>query len=142
MAEHFPFNYPVISVIEPGEILDRAKEKKSGGWRLMELHANRPYKDNKLELVYSYCHDTGHQIELLTTYIEPDQAVESVSHVFPCAFVFENEMHDLFGVQVNNLLLDYQGQFYRVLEGKPMLNRPEDSKPKARAAAAGSSKGE
>ena len=43
--------------------------------------------------------------------------VPSVTELFIAAFVFENEAHDLFGVNVVGNLIDFQGRFYSFAEG-------------------------
>ena len=43
--------------------------------------------------------------------------VPSVTELFIAAFVFENEAHDLFGVNIVGNLIDFQGKFYSFGEG-------------------------
>ena len=36
----------------------------------------------------------------------------SVSGVYFCAFIYENEIHDLFGISFDGLVLDFKGHLY------------------------------
>ena len=42
-----------------------------------------------------------------------DQEISSITSIFPCAFIYENEMHDLFGVQIKMINIDFEGKLYR-----------------------------
>ena len=48
-----------------------------------------------------------------------DVKVPSISHVYPSAFLYENEMHDLFGVEVEMMTLDFHGHFYKIGQETP-----------------------
>ena len=65
---------------------------------------------------------------------DPARSVPSLGTLFPNAFMFENEMHDLFGVVVRGMSLDYHGGFYHLHIPAPMAVAPE--KPAKRPAAA------
>ena len=114
-----------ITAIEAGEILAYASAKKAAGWRLVECHANRPFEDDKVEVEWTFSDDENLAVEMYRAKIDHDQHIESVSHLFPCAFVFENEMHDLYGVQIDGILIDFQGGFYHVHYDAPMMSRPD-----------------
>ena len=60
--------------------------------------------------------------------------VPSLGELFPCAFMFENEMHDLFGIQVSGMTLDYRGGFYHLHIPQPMAAAPEKPAKKTPAA--------
>ena len=42
-----------------------------------------------------------------------DPVIESISSVYWGAFIYENEINDLFGVMVKNMVIDYNGTLYR-----------------------------
>ncbi|MFA5416444.1 MAG: NADH-quinone oxidoreductase subunit C, partial [Methanoregula sp.] len=42
-----------------------------------------------------------------------DQEVPSISGMYWGAFVYENEMHDLFGIQVKGINIDYKGNLIK-----------------------------
>jgi ech hydrogenase subunit D len=37
----------------------------------------------------------------------------SISSIYLCAILYENEIHDLFGVQVAGMAIDFKGKFYK-----------------------------
>ena len=41
------------------------------------------------------------------------QEISSITSIYPCAFIYENEMHDLFGVQIKMINIDFEGKLYR-----------------------------
>ncbi len=43
----------------------------------------------------------------------------SVSSVYWCAFLYENEIHDLFNVTFDGLVLDFKGTLYKTAEPFP-----------------------
>lgn len=43
----------------------------------------------------------------------------SISPIYFAAFLYENELHDLFGISFAGLLLDYCGKFYRIEKQTP-----------------------
>jgi len=39
--------------------------------------------------------------------------VPSISSIYGCAILYENEIHDLFNVKVDGLTVDFHGNFYK-----------------------------
>ena len=74
--------------------------------------------DETYEILYSF--DKDHQLKTLRLDIKIDvDEVESITGIYWPAFIYENEIHDLFGVQFNHSQLDYQGTFFRIVEETP-----------------------
>ena len=40
------------------------------------------------------------------------------------AFLYENELHDLFGLKIRNIKIDYQGTFYKVAKPAAFAEKP------------------
>ncbi len=59
-------------------------------------------------------------VRILIPFDGPELA--SVSGIYGNAFLYENEIHDLFGVKFHGLTLDYQGNFYRTKLKFPFAN--------------------
>lgn len=116
------------------ELLARAGEFKAKGWRFAQCCATRD-GENMLELLYTFCDDATGEVANLRVTISSNSEVPSVSGLFPCAFMFENEMHDLFGVTVTGISVDYRGGFYHLHIPTPMAKDPR--RPSKKAAPAG-----
>ena len=57
--------------------------------------------------------------------------------IYPGAFLYENEIHDLFGVAITHIAIDYRGTLYRTALSTPFsvsnVKLPEPPKPKVPA---------
>jgi len=73
-------------------------------------------------LHYSFVKDNS-MVTFRST-LEPGQALESISCLYPYAFMYENELKDLFGIDVVNLNIDFGGHFYEVAEKAPFFHVP------------------
>lgn len=98
-----------IMDVGPGSLVPEALQIKHDGYRLVQICATRIEKG--YELLYSF----GKDYELLCLRIRMDEntGVMSISNIFAPAFLYENEIRDLFGVKIDLISLDYQGNFYR-----------------------------
>ncbi len=101
-------NTEFISVI-PGSVIDEAQKLKYAGYHLIQQCATRI--PDAYELIYTF----GKELEMknLKIVLPEDQSISSITSVFPCAFIYENEMHDLFGVDIRMINIDFEGKLYR-----------------------------
>jgi len=74
-------------------------------------------KTDGYELTYSF--DTGGAWDHIRLNIGVDQEIESVCDMFGPAFMYENEIKDLFGVKINHVDPDFCGEFYRLAVPAP-----------------------
>ena len=49
----------------------------------------------------------------------PGAEIMSISNIYAPAFLYENEIQDLFGIKVKLMTLDYEGNLYRIEHKKP-----------------------
>ena len=63
------------------------------------------------ELNYSF--DKDYRFKNLRITVAPGEEIPSISVIYPNAFLYENEIHDLFGVVIKNITIDYHGTLYR-----------------------------
>ncbi len=115
--------------IEPEAILDHAMKMKKQGFRLSQACA--AYVNKKFELSYSFADDSGtYQLTTLRIVIDPETEVSSITELYPYAFLYENEMKELFGVKIRLINLDYDNKLYRIRQETPLkVDRPEPKKP-------------
>ena len=112
---------------------DKVKELSEQGNRLVQIGATT-LKDT-FEVNYSF--DREGKFQTLRVQI-PGQAPQlpSVSDIYWCAFLYENEMHDLFGIQVTGNVLDFKGKFYQTAVKFPFACAPSAPTPAVNPSAA------
>ena len=103
------------------QVVERAHHMKRLGYRLSEMHCTR-LKDGT-EINYAYDLDGDYVIH--RTRIADDATLPSITGIYPCAFLYENEMQDLFGIQVTDMTVDYKGHLYKLKQQTPY--RPADA---------------
>ena len=65
--------------------------------------------------------DGSYAIEnLVVEGIDRYQEIPSISSYYPAVFPFENEAHDLFGLAITDMQIDFKGFFYQVSTAEPM----------------------
>lgn len=116
------------------ELLARGAELKAKGWRFAQCCATRVGEG--FEILYTFVDDATSEVANLRVTVAAGEDVPSVGELFPCAFMFENEMHDLFGINVTGITLDYRGGFYHLHIPAPMATGPERAAKKDKAAKA------
>ncbi|MCR5715767.1 MAG: NADH-quinone oxidoreductase subunit C [Lachnospiraceae bacterium] len=107
-----------VKEIEIRDLLKEAQKYKDNGWRLVQIFARALKDDAGNEITYSFGDD--YEMEHLRITAAPGDAVPSLSKLFVPAFLYENEMHDLFGVKVEDIAIDYHGTFYKLGAETPM----------------------
>jgi len=99
-----------IEVITVDALRDKVGAKRQQGCRLVQISATR--LPDQVELTYSF--DLNSQLTNLRLSL-PGEATRlpSISAIYGCAILYENEIHDLFDVQVDGLTVDFKGNFYK-----------------------------
>lgn len=106
-----------FSPISLEQVHSIAEARKAEGWRYVQTLAVNT--DEGVDLVYSYMKD-GVLDNKVVRDVPREAHVPSITDLFLEAFVFENEIHDLFGVQVDDIAIDFQGNFYQLAVKEPM----------------------
>ena len=76
--------------------------------------------DAGVDLVYSFMMDGGTLCNYEVKGVKKTDVVPSITNNFLAAFVFENEIHDLFGVTIEGIAIDFGGKFYQLAQSEPM----------------------
>lgn len=106
MNVHF-MTFELISV---ETLVERVRALKEQGWRLVQIGATR--LPEQIEVTYSF----GFHLQLANLRIQVPAAearVPSISTIFWAAFLYENEIHDLFNLQVDGMAVDFHGTLYK-----------------------------
>jgi ech hydrogenase subunit D len=96
--------------------LARVGEYQKGGWRLAIINTTsilpaEGMEEGAFDVSWSFAKDD--RFEHLRHRILPGEEVPSISPSFGAAFLYENEMRELFGVNVTGIALDLKGQLYK-----------------------------
>jgi ech hydrogenase subunit D len=126
-----------FEIIPVETLLVRVRELDAKKWRLVQIGATR--LPEQFEITYSF----GFHLQLVNLRIQlpADQArVPSISSVYWGAILYENEMHDLFNIQVDGIAVDFKGTLYKTAVpfafGTTKIPAPPAPKPAAPAAPA------
>jgi ech hydrogenase subunit D len=98
-----------IELITAETLLDKVRAKREQGCRLVQISATR--LPDQVELTYSF--DLNSQLSNLRLSLPARSRLPSITPVFGCAVLYENEIHDLFGVLVDGMSIDFKGNFYK-----------------------------
>ena len=99
-----------LEIIPVETLVDRARGLREQGFRMVQVSATR--LPEQVELTYSF--DLNNRLTNLRVYVPAvDARVPSISSVFACVLLYENEMHDLFNIQVDGMAVDFKGNLYK-----------------------------
>lgn len=84
----------------------------------------KQYYDDDYRLITATCIDEGETFRLIYSFDKElsminlevstlrDKSIPSISDIYACAFLVENEMQELFGLKIDNIALDLGGTMY------------------------------
>ncbi len=98
-----------VQTIPLQSLLQKAGELRQEGYRLVQIGATR--LPEQVEITYSFDRD-GCLVNLRFQLLAAGARLPSISSIYWCAFLYENEMHDLFNVQVDGMAVDFHGHLY------------------------------
>jgi ech hydrogenase subunit D len=119
-----------ITPVEKCDLVGVVAELFADGYRLVQVGCTT--LPTAYELTYSF--DREYRFRNLRITVTPDEKVPSISVIYPNAFLYENEIHDLFGVAITHIAVDYRGTLYRTALAAPFsidnVKQPEPPKKK------------
>ena len=121
----------IYTTVGIDELLPHVQALKGAGARFVQMHAECCVDDGSYRLVYTFINvhaaqehiaqDGSYAIEnLVVEGIDRYQGIPSISSYYPAVFPFENEVHDLFGLAITDMQIDFKGFFYQVSIAEPM----------------------
>jgi len=96
------------------EIAQNVKNSFNNGLRFITITCVET--PNGFEIIYHFAKE--YEMKHFKISIGKDEEIESISSIYFCAMLVENELKDLFGIKVNNLAIDYDGKLL-LSEGAP-----------------------
>ena len=121
----------IYTTVGIDELLSHVQALKGVGARFVQMHAERNVDDGTYRLLYTFINvraaqehiaqDGSYAIEnLVVEGVDQYQEIPSISSYYPAVFPFENEAHDLFGLAITDMQIDFKGFFYQVSTAEPM----------------------
>jgi ech hydrogenase subunit D len=105
-----------ITTVDPSNLLESVADIQSDGYRLGQACATKA--EGSVEILYTF--EKDETIKNLKVILEDkDPEIHSITGTYWPAFIYENEMHDLFGVKFRNLALDFGGHFFKIASETP-----------------------
>lgn len=101
-----------LEAIDAGALLPRADALKRGGWRLVQILAVSLPEGVEL----SYAFGFAAEMTVLRFVAPTGSPVPSLTPVYAAAFLYENEIRDLFHVSIEGVVPDWMGKTYDVVE--------------------------
>ena len=119
-----------IRQVEPESRITEVLKLKNRDYRLIQICAENA--GDGFDVTYSF----GKEYKMvgLRLSIMPDDEIVSISDIYAPAYLYENEMHDLFGITVKMMSMDYHGNLYRIKNRAPYRKEPAASQPEKAAA--------
>ncbi|MBP2132698.1 ech hydrogenase subunit D [Methanomicrobium sp. W14] len=122
-----------IMEIEIDSLLKCVQEMSDKGYRLVQIGCGK--FDDTFEINYSF--DKDYMFENLRIKLTEGTKVPSISGVYSCSFIYENEIHDLYGIEITGINLDYNGNLIKTSIKAPFnvksVTRVKKSEPKGGA---------
>jgi ech hydrogenase subunit D len=117
-----------LEVITLASLLERVRAMRQRNARLVQICATA--LPDQFELTYSFDVEDG-LASLRVMVPRGDARVPSIHAIYGCAFLYENEMHDLFHIMVEGMAVDFHGNLYNTAvkyafgETKPPAAKPQ-----------------
>lgn len=118
--------------IQLSELRTLAERRNAEGWRAVQTHCVNT--ENGIDITYTFEREGVYENFRICGVQKTDE-VPSLQDMFLGLFPFENEAHDLFGVNMTGMVLDFKGAFYDVSVKEPMtVISPEQKAAREKAA--------
>lgn len=113
-------------MIDAEKFLGEAERLAKAGWRLVLINATglppaAGQDEGEVDLVWTF--EQGGKLEHLRERVEHGARVPSLSALFGPAYLYENEIRELFGVDVTGLTVDFRGELYRTSQKVPFSGK-------------------
>jgi ech hydrogenase subunit D len=99
-----------LELILAAALLDKVRALRDGGYRLVQIGANR--LPDQVEITYSFDLN-GRLTNLRVILPATEPRLPSISSIYGCVILYENEIHDLFNIAVDGMAVDFQGHLYQ-----------------------------
>jgi ech hydrogenase subunit D len=108
------------TTIDTGKLIGRVEQFRNEGYRLVQINCTKV--GDLYEINYSF--DKDYAFRNIRITVTADTEVPSISGMYWGAFIYENEMHDLFGIQVRGMNIDFKGHLFTTSVKYPFSTAP------------------
>jgi ech hydrogenase subunit D len=99
-----------IRAIGPKDLIASVSEYHKAGYRFVQLCCTK-LAENSFEMTYSF--DKELKLENLRLTVSAETEIPSISGVYKGTFLYENEIRELFGVNIKGISIDFMGLLYK-----------------------------
>lgn len=99
----------IIKDIAAKDLLAEVLNVKNEGFRLVAITCT-----NKDGLEISYSFDKDYDLLTLRLLTDTETEVSSISIMYSYAFLYENEIKELFGANIKNINIDFNNTLYKI----------------------------
>lgn len=111
-----------IKTITPGELVAEALHLKNDEYRLVAISCTAK---EELELTYSF--DREYDFINLRLNVDTETEIDSISSIYSYAFMYENEIKELFGANITNIVIDFKENLYQIPVKTPFGIKKEEA---------------
>jgi ech hydrogenase subunit D len=127
-----------IKPILSSELLSETLRLKNKGYRLVAISCtslenkadkaseaeNTSERNATMELSYSF--DKDYDLLSLRVLTDTEERISSISVIYPFAFLYENEIKELFGVRIKDISVDFNNTLYQIPVKTPFKKGGEE----------------
>jgi ech hydrogenase subunit D len=110
--------------VTPQKLINAVSEQKEKNARLVAITAS--LKENT-EISYSFDCDGEHTVIRISI---TNEGIESITKLYPYAFLYENEIKELFAVKIKGISLDFDGTLYKTAKKAAFNPNYKEEEPK------------
>jgi len=110
---------PNVIEVTKDQLLGETQKMAANGFRFATATCT-DLGEGKLDVLYHF--DKENDLHNLRLKAEKDEEVPSISKIYLCAILIENEMKELFGLNVQGMAIDYGGH---LILGVDSLKTPQ-----------------
>jgi ech hydrogenase subunit D len=110
-----------LIIITPNEILSEVLTLYKVGYRLVAITCT-----NKEGMEMTYSFDKDYELINIRFTTDTETEINSISTFYSYAFLYENEIKELFGVQIKDISIDFMDNLYKIPMKTPFGNKKEE----------------
>lgn len=112
-----------ITKIDIADLLSVVNEKKNDGWRLAQICC--ALVEDQYEVSYSFADD--YDLVHYRLVVAKDEHIPSISRIYRSAHFYENEMDELFDLEIDFMKNDTEDKLYRIQTSAPFVEKKEEA---------------